>query len=117
MKAIYAVAIALILSSCKANAPGNAEGQEGQVAQKTKEVAIGGKDWQNPVPYTPEAQKTGAEHFQHHCAICHGLDGQDTGVPFADKMSPPVANLADADIQKYADGQLKWIIENGIRLT
>jgi mono/diheme cytochrome c family protein len=54
---------------------------------------------------------------EHHCQICHGLDGQNTGVPFAEKMSPQVANLAAPDIQKYTDGQLKWIIENGIRLT
>jgi len=69
------------------------------------------------VPDTEDAQKSGAEHFQHHCQICHGLDGQNTGVPFAEKMSPPVANLAAKDIQDYTDGQLKWIIENGIRHT
>jgi hypothetical protein len=26
----------------------------------------------------------------HHCGTCHGLDGEATGVPFADKMAPPV---------------------------
>jgi hypothetical protein len=56
----------------------------------------------------------GREHFGHHCSICHGLDGEATGVPFADKMSPPVPSLSSKDVQDYADGQLKWIIENGI---
>ena len=106
--------LAAFLIGCKADAPGNVESK---VAQEAKEVTIGGKDWANPIPDTEAAQKEGAEHFQHHCQICHGLDGQNTGVPFAEKMSPPVANLASSDIQKYADGQLKWIIENGIRLT
>jgi len=35
-------------------------------------------------------------------------------VPFADRMSPPVPSLSAKDVQDYADGQLKWIIENGI---
>ena len=61
--------------------------------------------------------KEGAWHFQHHCQICHGLDGHNSGVPFADKMSPAVADLAEKDVQEYTDGQLKWIIENGIRFT
>ncbi len=46
--------------------------------------------------------------------VCHGLDGQNTGVPFADRMSPPVPPLNSTAVQKYTDGQLKWIIDNGI---
>src|SRR5438477_13153794 len=79
-----------------------------------RNVTIGGKDWKNPVPYTEDAVKEGAGHFAHHCGICHGLDGQNTGVPFAAKMSPPVADMSSQDVQEYKDGQLKWIIENGI---
>jgi hypothetical protein len=45
------------------------------------------------------------------------LDGHGTGVPFAGKMSPPVLDLGDNDVQQYKDGQLKWIIENGIRFS
>jgi mono/diheme cytochrome c family protein len=106
--------VSLALAACKATAPGRVEEK---IAQETKELIIGGKDWQNPVPDDEAARKAGAEHFQHHCQVCHGLDGQNTGVPFAEKMSPQVANLAMDDVQKYADGQLKWIIENGIRMS
>jgi hypothetical protein len=35
-------------------------------------------------------------------------------VPFAGKMSPPVPSLAGPAVQNYADGQLKWVIDNGI---
>jgi mono/diheme cytochrome c family protein len=111
---IFAFASVWMLIGCKANPP--SEGED-KVVQKAKELTIGGKDWQNPEPDTAESLKMGREHFDHHCQICHGLDGQNTGVPFADKMSPPVADLASADIQKYKDGQLKWIIQNGIRMT
>jgi mono/diheme cytochrome c family protein len=46
--------------------------------------------------------------------VCHGLDGQNTGVPFAEKMAPPVPPLNSPSVQAYTDGQLHWIIENGV---
>jgi mono/diheme cytochrome c family protein len=106
--------LVLCLLACKAKPPSTAEEK---IAGEAKKVTIGGKDWKNPIPENDENVKAGATHFQHHCQICHGLDGQNTGVPFADKMNPPVANLAMNDIQSYADGQLKWIIQNGIRYS
>ena len=104
----------LALAGCGAKAPG---GAEQAVAQRAKEITIGGKDTVNPSPDTPETVKTGAFHFQHHCGICHGNDGQNTGVPFAGRMSPPVADLTSKPVQDYTDGQLKWIIDNGIRFS
>src|SRR5690242_15717760 len=80
-----------IITACKANSPGSIEGK---IAREAKEITIGGKDWNNPTPDNEDSRREGAEHFQHHCQICHGLDGQNTGVSFADKMSPPVADLA-----------------------
>ncbi len=109
---ITALICVAVVAGCKAGAPGKVE--KSVVTQIKHEVTIGGKDDKNPVPYTPGAVKEGAEHFQHHCQICHGLDGQATGVPFAAKMSPPVPDLTSKDVQGYVDGQLKWIIENGI---
>lgn len=104
--------VLIIVAGCRASEPGKVESSM-MTAMKQK-VTVGGKDWKNPIAYSADAQKEGQEHFGHHCQICHGLDGQNTGVPFAKKMSPPVADLKDADIQGYTDGQLKWIIENGI---
>ena len=109
------VLLALVcLFGCKANAPSTAEEK---ISGEAKKVTIGGKEWKNPLPDNQENVKAGASHFQHHCQICHGLDGQNTGVPFAEKMNPPVANLAMKDIQADTDGQLKWIIQNGIRYS
>jgi cytochrome c len=105
-------ACALFLAACKAGKP---SGLESSMVNGIKHnMTIGGKNVKNPVPDTPEVAKEGAEHFQHHCQICHGLDGQATGVPFAAKMDPPVVDLASKDVQEYTDGQLKWIVENGI---
>jgi len=104
--------LALALLACKAGSPGSIE--SGVMKELKQNVTIGGKDWKNPVAKSDAAIKEGAEHFQHHCQICHGLDGHNTGVPFAEKMDPPVADLGSKDVQGYTDGQLKWIIENGI---
>src|SRR3954462_4387993 len=105
-------AVALVLIGCQVSKPGSIESS---VAKTIKsKVTIGGKDDKNPIAYSPDAAKEGGEHFQHHCQICHGLDGQNPGVPFAEQMSPPVADLASKDVQEYTDGQLHWIIQNGI---
>jgi len=90
---------------------------ETSLVMKFKYWKIGGKELSNPVPDTPDAVKEGGEHFQHHCQICHGLDGHNTGVPFASKSSPPVPDLASSSIQHYTDGQLKWIVQNGVRFS
>jgi S-disulfanyl-L-cysteine oxidoreductase SoxD len=104
---------AVAFAGCKAGEPGKME--KSVVTEVKHAMTIGGKDDKNPTPDTADTVKEGAEHFQHHCQICHGLDGQNTGVPFAEKMAPPVADLSSKDVQDYADGQLKWIIENGIK--
>jgi mono/diheme cytochrome c family protein len=72
------------------------------------------KSQKNPIQDGGAAIAYGKEAFSHYCVACHGLDGQNTGVPFADRMSPPVPSLASKDVQSYSDGQLKWIIDNGI---
>ena len=106
--------VVLHLMGCKANQPSRVETK---IAQESKKIVIGGKDWLNPVPNDDSSVKNGGEHFQHHCQVCHGLDGHATGVIFARKMSPPVPDLGAPEIQKYTDGQMKWIIENGIRMS
>ena len=111
-KTIAVAACMIALAGCKVSSPGKVE--KSVMGEIKRNVTVGGKDVKNPVPDTPDVVKEGAEHFQHHCQICHGLDGQNTGVPFAAKMQPPVADLSSKDVQEYVDGQLKWIIENGI---
>lgn len=77
-------------------------------------VTIAGKHDKNPLANTSETIKEGKTAFENYCFVCHGLDGQNTGVPFATSLSPPVPSLSSKEVQRYSDGQLKWIIENGI---
>lgn len=100
-----------VLAGCKAKPPSQAESH---VAWSLKYGMIGNKKQKNPIPATPQAVADGQEAFSHYCAACHGLDGQNTGVPFAERMAPPVPSLASAEVQRYTDGQLKWVIDNGI---
>ena len=101
-----------VLTACRVSKPGRAETD---LAQWTKKhITVKGKDDRNPLRDSAETLKDGKEAFGHYCFVCHGLDGQNTGVPFAEKLSPPVPSLASKEVQAYSDGQLKWIIENGI---
>jgi|SRR5215831_15726339 len=77
-------------------------------------VLVGNKSQRNPLVANADTLANGKDAFSHFCVACHGMDGQNTGVPFADKMSPPVPSLASAGVQSYTDGQLKWVIDNGI---
>jgi mono/diheme cytochrome c family protein len=107
-----AVSVALLLAGCKASPPGKAETTI-MTALKHK-VSTPNKSQKNPIADNASTIADGKEAFSHYCAACHGLDGQNTGVPFADRMAPPVPSLAGKDVQSYSDGQMKWIIDYGI---
>lgn len=100
------------LGGCRAQQP---SGAESKLAFWTKHhITVGGKHEKNPMPSTAENIADGQQAFSSYCMVCHGLDGQNTGVPFANMMAPAVPSLASAEVQAYTDGQLKWIMENGI---
>ncbi len=106
------VAIVLMTTACSVKQPGSLETQ---VASTVKhDLTVGGGKEKNPFDASAENVKLGQRAFNSYCYSCHGLDGQGTGVPFADRMAPPVPSLNSAAVQKYSDGQLKWIIANGI---
>src|ERR1700735_4200018 len=109
---LTAALLLVVLAGCKANPPGKVE-TSAMIWAKRK-ILVHNKAQKNPVKDSAEAIADGKEAFSHYCVACHGLDGQNTGVPFADRMSPPVPSLASKDVQSYSDGQLKWIVDNGI---
>jgi cytochrome c len=108
----FAFAFAFALSGCRATPPGKWE--TATMTRIKHSVTVRGKSAKNPLPDTPENIQDGKDAFSHYCVACHGLDGQNTGVPFADSMSPPVPSLTSNAVQSYNDGQLKWVIENGL---
>jgi mono/diheme cytochrome c family protein len=110
--AIAFTAILMLATSCQVRTPGRLETKFMQTAKRR--ITVGGRDDVNPLAPTEENIHAGQRNFSSYCMVCHGLDGQNTGVPFAEKMSPPVANLSSPSVQAYSDGQLHWIIQNGV---
>jgi mono/diheme cytochrome c family protein len=100
------------LAACQVRSPGNLETR--LIDGAKRRVTVGGRSDINPLTPTPENIHAGQRNFTSYCMVCHGLDGQNTGVPFADRMSPPVPPLSSPSVQAYTDGQLHRIIANGI---
>jgi mono/diheme cytochrome c family protein len=109
---IGAVLVVVYIAGCKADPPGKKE--TAMMNWAKHHLFVHNKSQKNPIKDNPAAVADGKEAFTHYCVACHGLDGQNTGVPFADRMSPPVPSLAAKEVQAYTDGQLKWIIDYGI---
>lgn len=109
---LTAAAVLFELAGRKADPPGPVETA---VATYVKHhVLVGNRGKKNPLADTPENRSDGKDAFSYYCVACHGMDGQNTGVPFAGHISPPIPSLASPEVQGYTDGQLKWILDNGI---
>jgi mono/diheme cytochrome c family protein len=106
------LAALLGLAACRATPPSRLEGAF--AAQVKRRLTVGGRSEVNPLAPTEENLRAGRSAFASYCVVCHGLDGQNTGVPFAEAMSPPVPRLSSLEVQAYTDGQLKWVVENGL---
>ncbi len=102
----------LLLAGCQVSTPGTLKTRIIQDAKRN--LTVGGRADRNPLEPTIGNIHSGQANFTSYCMVCHGLDGQTTGVPFADKMEPPVPDLRSPSVQAYTDGQLRWIIQNGI---
>ena len=58
----------------------------------------------------------GQEHFGAHCAFCHGRDGRgDTRI--GRNLYPKPPDLRAPGTQSLSDGELFYIIQNGVRFT
>src|SRR5262245_18804816 len=74
------------------------------------------RNTKNPVANSPEVLREGRLHFADHCAICHSNDGSGEAV-MGRGMYPKPPDLRAAQTQNRSDGEIFWIIENGVRLT
>jgi len=91
---------------------------EAMLARNARHMAIpaGARKQQNPMPATPGNLRDARLHFADHCAICHGNEG--TGdTPIGKGLYPKPPDLRAEETQKLSDGELFWIIENGVRFT
>jgi mono/diheme cytochrome c family protein len=70
----------------------------------------------NPYSPTPENLREAEEHFADHCATCHANDGSGDTL-FGKGLYPKPPDMRAAETQNKSDGELYYVIENGVRLT
>lgn len=71
---------------------------------------------QSPIAASPRTRDLGLAHFADHCASCHGNDGSGR-TELGLGMYPRPPDLRAAATQSLTDGELFYLIENGIRFT
>lgn len=120
---VAAVALACVLTFVSIGSRGiSAKAQPGRVetavARTMRKLAIprSARDTKNPVTKSPAVLAEGMAHYADHCATCHANDGSgDTELGRGLYPKPPDMRLAAT--QSLSDGELFYIIENGVRLT
>ena len=70
----------------------------------------------NPFLATGGSLRAGLEHWADHCASCHGNDGSGD-VTVGKSLYPRAPDMRQNPTQELTDGELFYIIENGIKLT
>ncbi len=87
-------------------------------ARRARSMAVpaGAKDQTNPSGETPEVLTDARAHWADHCAACHGNNGSgDTEM--GKHLYPPAPDMRGPDTQNLSDGELFYIVQNGIRFT
>ena len=91
---------------------------ETALARRLRSVAIpaSARSVHNPVPPGQEVFEEGLAHFADHCASCHANDGSgDTEIGRG--LYPRAPDMRQRATQQLSDGELFYIIENGVKLT
>jgi len=70
----------------------------------------------NPLLVSPEDLRDARLHFADHCAVCHANDGGGQTM-IGSGLYPKPPDLRLPETQSLTDGELFWIIENGVRFT
>jgi mono/diheme cytochrome c family protein len=96
-------------------APGPVETSVSRAARRVM-IPAAARDRLNPEPGTAETLRDGLEHWADHCAICHANNGSgDTEI--GQGLYPRVPDMRQPATQELTDGELFYIIENGVKLT
>ncbi len=74
------------------------------------------KQMKNPLTPTPLAIAEGRDHFADHCAVCHANSGSGK-TAIGRNMYPSAPDMRESGTQNLSDGELFFIIRNGIRFT
>jgi mono/diheme cytochrome c family protein len=88
------------------------------MARRARSMAAPGnaRNRTNPAENSSEVLAEARAHWADHCAGCHANNGSgDTEM--GKRMYPPAPDMRQAETQQMTDGELYFIIQNGIRMT
>jgi len=87
-------------------------------ARTTRNLSIPGKAKKEANPFQPtyEVLSEARESFIARCAACHGPDGSGM-TELGRNLYPKVPDLRSPETQNLSDGEIRYIIRNGVRLT
>ena len=91
---------------------------ETRIARGVRSFAVSPevRDLPNPAPTGPERLADARAHYADHCAVCHANNGSGE-TEMGQGMWPKAPDMRLPATQGLSDGELFWIIENGIRFT
>jgi len=88
------------------------------IAQRARAAAVPADavGMPNPAPDTSEVLAEARAHWADHCASCHANDGSGESM-MGRRTYPPAPDMRLPETQQLTDGELFYIIQNGVRLT
>ena len=91
---------------------------EATAARRVRHLAIpaSARALENPTPDSQDVLAHARAHFADHCASCHGNDGKGR-TEMGRALYPRSPDLTASATQQLSDGELFYIIENGVRFT
>ena len=93
-------------------------GVEAYVARHLRHLAVprAARSMTNPVPPSEGVLDSARAHFADHCATCHGNDGRGL-TSIGRNLYPKAPDMTRPQTQSLSDGELFYIIKNGVRFT
>jgi Cytochrome c. len=79
-------------------------------------VPASARKMKNSFSDSAEAVAAGRAHFADHCASCHGNDGRGK-TEIGQNLYPKTPDMWGRETQSLSDGEIFYIIKNGVRLT
>jgi mono/diheme cytochrome c family protein len=115
---LAAVAVALWLLANGISAKSGPGPLETAAGRRLRALAIprDAERRRSPVAADQQAIAEGQAHFADHCAGCHANDGSGQ-TDLGRGLSPRVPDMRLPATQQLSDGDLFYIIENGVRFT
>ena len=111
------VTLALLAGCGERNQP-RSRPHSGPPDQRAKLLTIPDeyKNRSNPLPATEANLEEGHTRYGEYCAGCHGCDGKaDTRL--GRNLYPRASDLTSPHVGQHTDGQLYWMISQGIRYS